>query len=79
LIALLSLQSLFERECNRMASITIRNLDDEVKDLLRQLAAENGRSMEEQARAMIRAAVEGRAGQAGRIDQIEKKDAEEAA
>ncbi|WP_210212983.1 bifunctional phosphopantothenoylcysteine decarboxylase/phosphopantothenate--cysteine ligase CoaBC, partial [Mesorhizobium sp. M1E.F.Ca.ET.041.01.1.1] len=55
-----------------MASITIRNLDDEVKDLLRQLAAENGCSMEEQARAMIRAAVEGRAGQADRIDQIEK-------
>ncbi|TIW65644.1 MAG: plasmid stabilization protein, partial [Mesorhizobium sp.] len=25
-----------------MASITIRNLDDDVKDLLRQLAAENG-------------------------------------
>ncbi|WP_292260957.1 flavoprotein, partial [Mesorhizobium sp.] len=55
-----------------MASITIRNLDDGVKDLLRQLAAENGCSMEEQARAMIRAAVEGRAGQADRIDQIEK-------
>jgi phosphopantothenoylcysteine decarboxylase/phosphopantothenate--cysteine ligase len=55
-----------------MASITIRNLDDEVKDLLRQLAAENGCSMEEQARLMIRAAVEGRAGQADRIDQIEK-------
>ncbi|WP_210235647.1 MULTISPECIES: bifunctional phosphopantothenoylcysteine decarboxylase/phosphopantothenate--cysteine ligase CoaBC [unclassified Mesorhizobium] len=56
-----------------MASITIRNLDDEVKDLLRQLAAENGCSMEEQARAMIRAAVEGRAGQADRIGQIEEK------
>src|SRR5437868_4998226 len=55
-----------------MASITIRNLDDDVKDLLRQLAAENGCSMEEQARLMIRSAVEGRAGQAGRIDQIEK-------
>jgi len=55
-----------------MASITIRNLDDEVKDLLRQLAAENGCSMEEQARAMIRAAVEGRAGQADRIGQIEE-------
>lgn len=55
-----------------MASITIRNLDDEVKDLLRQMAAENGCSMEEQARAMIRAAVEGRTGQAGRIDEIEK-------
>ncbi|WP_210241697.1 bifunctional phosphopantothenoylcysteine decarboxylase/phosphopantothenate--cysteine ligase CoaBC [Mesorhizobium sp. B2-7-2] len=56
-----------------MASITIRNLDDEVKDLLRQLAAENGCSMEEQARAMIRAAVEGRAGQADRIGQIEER------
>ncbi|WP_210214484.1 MULTISPECIES: bifunctional phosphopantothenoylcysteine decarboxylase/phosphopantothenate--cysteine ligase CoaBC [unclassified Mesorhizobium] len=54
-----------------MASITIRNLDDDVKDLLRQLAAENGCSMEEQARLMIRAAVEGRAGQADRIEQIE--------
>ena len=55
-----------------MASITIRNLDDDVKDLLRQLAAENGCSMEEQARLMIRAAVEGRAGQADRIEQIEQ-------
>ena len=55
-----------------MASITIRNLEDEVKDLLRQLAAENGCSMEEQARAMIRAAVEGRAGQADRIGRIEE-------
>ncbi|MEW6633019.1 MAG: bifunctional phosphopantothenoylcysteine decarboxylase/phosphopantothenate--cysteine ligase CoaBC [Pseudomonadota bacterium] len=55
-----------------MASITIRNLDDEVKDLLRQLAAENGCSMEEQARAMIRAAVEGRVGHADRIGEIEK-------
>jgi phosphopantothenoylcysteine decarboxylase/phosphopantothenate--cysteine ligase len=55
-----------------MASITIRNLDDEVKELLRQLAAENDRSMEEQARVMIRAAVEGQLGPVGRIDQIEK-------
>src|SRR5436190_20779498 len=55
-----------------MASITIRNLDDEVKELLRQLAAENDRSMEEQARVMIRAAVEGQLGPVGRIDQIER-------
>ncbi|MER8380184.1 bifunctional phosphopantothenoylcysteine decarboxylase/phosphopantothenate--cysteine ligase CoaBC [Mesorhizobium sp. M1399] len=55
-----------------MASITIRNLDDEVKDMLRRLAAENGRSMEDQARVMIRAAVEGQLGSSGRIDQIEK-------
>ncbi|WP_292191526.1 flavoprotein, partial [Mesorhizobium sp.] len=55
-----------------MASITIRNLDDEIKELLRRLAAENDRSMEEQARVMIRAAVEGQAGSVGRIDQIEE-------
>ena len=54
-----------------MASITIRNLDDEVKELLRRLAAENNRSMEEQARVMIRAAVDGQI-EPGRIDQIEK-------
>ncbi|TIX91810.1 MAG: plasmid stabilization protein, partial [Mesorhizobium sp.] len=45
-----------------MASITIRNLDDEIKDLLRRLAAENDRSMEEQARVMLRASVEGQVG-----------------
>lgn len=54
-----------------MANITIRNLDDEVKELLRQLAAQNNLSMEEQARLMIRAAVEGQLGPASRIDQIE--------
>ncbi|MER8491814.1 bifunctional phosphopantothenoylcysteine decarboxylase/phosphopantothenate--cysteine ligase CoaBC [Mesorhizobium australicum] len=55
-----------------MASITIRNLDDEVKELLRGLAAANNRSMEEQARVMIRAAVDGQVGPVGRLDQIEK-------
>ncbi|BCG92937.1 bifunctional phosphopantothenoylcysteine decarboxylase/phosphopantothenate--cysteine ligase CoaBC [Mesorhizobium sp. 131-2-1] len=55
-----------------MASITIRNLDDEIKDLLRRLAAENDRSMEEQARVMLRASVEGQVGPSGRLDQIEK-------
>jgi phosphopantothenoylcysteine decarboxylase/phosphopantothenate--cysteine ligase len=54
-----------------MANITIRNLDDEVKELLRQLAAQNNLSMEEQARLMIRAAVEGQLGPASRIEQIE--------
>ncbi len=37
-----------------MASITVRNLDAPVKDRLRQLAARNGVSMEEQLRMMIR-------------------------
>ena len=40
-----------------MASITIRNLDDEVKSRLRIRAAGNGRSMEEEARIILRKAV----------------------
>lgn len=40
-----------------MASITIRNLDDEVKKRLRVLAASHGRSMEEEARLILREAV----------------------
>ena len=40
-----------------MASITIRRLDDEVKTRLRIRAAENGRSMEEEARTILREAV----------------------
>ena len=37
-----------------MASITIRNLDDGLKRRLRVRAAENGRSMEEEAREILR-------------------------
>ena len=44
-----------------MASITIRNLDDEVKTRLRIRAASNGRSMEEEARTILRSAVDERA------------------
>ena len=40
-----------------MSSITIRNLDDEVKRRLRIRAAANGRSMEEEARQILRAAL----------------------
>lgn len=40
-----------------MASITIRNLDDEVKRRLRIRAAEHGRSMEEEAREILRQVV----------------------
>jgi plasmid stability protein len=36
-----------------MASITIRNLNDDVKKRLRKQAAENGRSMEEEAREIL--------------------------
>ena len=41
-----------------MASITIRKLDDEVKTQLRLRAAANGRSMEEEARTILRLAVQ---------------------
>ncbi len=40
-----------------MASITIRNLDDDVKTRLRVRAAEHHRSMEEEARVILREAV----------------------
>lgn len=42
-----------------MASLTIRNLDDGVKRSLRIRAAERGRSMEEEARDILRQAVRG--------------------
>ena len=41
-----------------MASITIRNLDDEVKTRLRVRAAAKGRSMEQEARLILADAVE---------------------
>lgn len=45
-----------------MASITIRNLGDDVKTRLRVRASANGRSMEEEARMILREAVEHKAG-----------------
>jgi len=40
-----------------MASITIRNLDEQTKERLRVRAAHRGRSMEDEARNILRAAV----------------------
>ena len=40
-----------------MASITIRNFDDDLKQLLRVRAARNGHSMEQEARDILRAAL----------------------
>ena len=40
-----------------MASITVRNLDEGLKRRLRIRAAENGRSMEQEARDILRAAL----------------------
>ena len=44
-----------------MSSITIRNLDEEVKKRLRVRAAERGRSMEEEVREILREATSDRA------------------
>ncbi len=41
-----------------MAVMTIRNLDDEVRDKLRVRAAQHGRSMEAEVRAILTEAVE---------------------
>lgn len=41
-----------------MASITIRNLDEDIKTRLRVQAAQNNRSMEEEARIILRKALE---------------------
>ena len=40
-----------------MASITIRNLDDQLKERLRVRAAQHGRSMEQEAREILRDAI----------------------
>lgn len=40
-----------------MASMTIRNLDDQLKARLRVQAAQHGRSMEDEARDILRAAL----------------------
>lgn len=45
-----------------MASITIRNLDNDIKTRLRIRASANGRSMEEEACVILREAVERKVG-----------------
>lgn len=46
-----------------MADISIRNLDDRVRERLRVLAAEHGRSMEAEIRAILEDAVGSRRGE----------------
>jgi antitoxin FitA len=57
----LSSRLLLINECNDitdcMSSITIRNLESSVKNRLRMRAARHGRSMEEEARDILRAAL----------------------
>ena len=43
----------------KMATLTIRNLDDSLKERLRVRAAANGRSMTEEARLILRHAIGG--------------------
>jgi plasmid stability protein len=45
-----------------MAAISVRDLDDDVRERLRVRAAQNGRSMEAEARAILTAAVSDRPG-----------------
>lgn len=64
-----------------MASITIRNLEDDIKQRLRVRAAQHGRSMEEEVRDILRrvvgespsarnlaASIRARVGAAGRVE-----------
>jgi antitoxin FitA len=44
-------------EPKTMATLTIRNLDDDVRDQLRIRAARHGRSMEDEVRVVLRSAV----------------------
>ncbi len=48
-----------------MAQLVVRNLEDDVKARLRVLAAEHGRSMEAEVRAILRRAVEERPARSG--------------
>ena len=53
-----------------MASITVRNLDDDVKQRLRVRAAVNGRSMEAEAREILKSALAVEAGPAGNLGTV---------
>lgn len=54
---MITLQSLISNLMKPMASITIRNLDEQTKERLRVRAAHQGRSMEDEARNILRTAV----------------------
>ena len=78
---MITLLSESDEKGSTVASITIRNLDDDIKQRLRVRAAEHGRSMEEEAREILRrvmaetdpprdlvAAIRARVGPAARVD-----------
>jgi plasmid stability protein len=68
---MINLIALIARSRIQMGSITIRNLDDALKRKLRVRAAERNRSMEEEARDILRRALaEGPAGPGNLADAI---------
>lgn len=56
-----------------MASLTIRNFDDELKTLLRLQAAQHGCSMEQEARDILRRAVRAQAPSVGFAQKIHQR------
>lgn len=54
---MITMKSLISKRAQPMASITLRNLDDQTKERLRVRAARQGRSMEDEARNILRAAL----------------------
>lgn len=56
-----------------MATITIRNLDDELKARLRLVAAQHGHSMEEEARIILREALTRRQVESGLGSRIRRR------
>lgn len=56
-----------------MASLTIRNFDDELKMLLRQQAARHGCSMEQEAREILRRAVQAQPAGVGFAQRIHQR------
>jgi plasmid stability protein len=59
-----------------MATLVIRDLDDAIKARLRVRAAHHGRSMEAEARAILRAALTERAAQRGLGSRIQQRFAD---
>ena len=56
-----------------MASLTIRNFDDNLKSALRLQAARHGHSMEQEAREILRRAVQAAATNATFVKRIQKR------
>ena len=57
----------------RMAMLTIRNLDDDVKNRLKRRAAKHGCSMEEEARRILRQALSGKTPEKGLGSRIHRR------